>query len=323
MRPLRVALTRLAGIFNKDKRDLELAQEIESHIQLHTDDNVNCGMDLGEARREALIRLGGVEQTKELYRERRGLPMIETLLQDLRFGARMLRKNAGFTVVAVLTLALSIGANTAIFSVIYAVLLRPLPYKNSDQLVSIATDNVQRGVTGLPVSFTKMTRVKEQSRTLQSIGAFFPVNASLTTHGSPEQVSAARATAGFFDVLGVIPAEGRGFLPEEDGEGGADVAIISDGFWHSHFGAAPDLIGRAIPLDGKSVTVVGVLPASFHFPFAQPEPDVWLPRVFDPVALTPTMIRTALRFSPSSRACRPVFRRRSRKPSLTPSTKPT
>jgi hypothetical protein len=186
--------------------------------------------------------------------------MIETTLQDLGFGARMLRKNLGFAVVAVLTLALSIGANTAIFSVIDAVLLRPLPYKNSDQLVSIATDNVQRGVTGLPVSFTKMTRVKEQSRTLQSIGAFFPVNASLTTRGAPEQIPTARATAGFFDVLGVVPAEGRGFLPEEDREGGADVAIISDGFWHSHFGAAPGLIGQTIPLDGK------VSPSSEFFP---------------------------------------------------------
>src|ERR1700691_6031755 len=244
------------------------------------------------ARPEALMRLGGVEQTRKIYRERRGLPMIETLLQDLLFGARMPRKNPGFTVVAVVTLALSIGANTAIFSIIDAVLLRPWPYKNSGQLVAIAANNVQRGINGLPVSFTKMTRVREQTRTLQSVGAYYPLNASLTTHGAPEQISAARATAGFFDVLGVIPAEGRGFLAEEDREGGADVAIISDGFWHSHFGAAPDLIGRAIPLDGKSVTVVGVLPASFHFPFAQPEPDVWLPRVFEPVALTPVMIRS-------------------------------
>src|ERR1700691_2001416 len=289
---LRSFFSRFAGLFFGPSRDRELANELASHLQLHIDDNLRRGMSPEEGRRRAVLELGGVEQTKEIYRERRGLPMIETLLQDLRFGARMLRKNLGFTVVAVLTLALSIGANTAIFSVIDAVLLRPLPYKNSDQLVSIAANNVQRGINGLPVSFTKMTRVREQTRTLQSVGAYYPLNASLTTHGAPEQISAARATAGFFDVLGVIPAEGRGFLPEEDGEGGADVAIISDGFWHSHFGAAPDLIGRAIPLDGKSVTVVGVLPASFHFPFAQPEPDVWLPRVFDPIALTPVMIRT-------------------------------
>jgi predicted permease len=293
---LRSFFSRFAGLFFGPSRDRELADELASHLSMHTDDNLRRGLTAQEARRQALIQLGGVEQIKEIYRERRGLPMIETLLQDLRFGARMLRKNLGFTVVAVLTLALSIGANTAIFSVIDAVLLRPLPYKNSDQLVSIAANNVQRGINGLPVSFTKMTRVREQTRTLQNVGAYYPLNASLTTHGAPEQVSAARATAGFFEVLGVAPAEGRGFLPEEDREGGAEVAIISDGFWHSHFGAAPDLIGQTIPLDGKSVTVVGVLPASFHFPFAQPEPDVWLPRVFDPVALTPTMIRTGASF---------------------------
>jgi putative ABC transport system permease protein len=296
MRTFRAWLSRFASVFDRKKRDPELADELASQLNLHTEENLRRGMTPEEARRQALIALGGAEQTKEIYRDRRSLPMIETLLQDLRFGARMLHKNLGFTVVAVLTLALSIGANTAIFSVIDAVLLRPLPYKNSDQLVSIATDNVQRGVTGLPVSFTKMTRVKEQARTLQSVGAYFPVNASLTTHGVPEQIPAARATAGFFDVLGVVPAEGRGFLPEEDREGGADVAIISDSFRNSHFGAAPDLIGQAIALDGKSVTVVGVLPANFHFPFQQPEPDVWLPRVFDPVALTPAMIRTGASF---------------------------
>jgi putative ABC transport system permease protein len=218
--------------------------------------------------------------------------MIDTMFRDVRFGARMLRKNIGFTVVAVLTLALAIGANTAIFSVIDAVLLRPLPYQNSDQLLSITTSNVQKGIKGLAVSFTKVTRVKEQTRTLQSIGAAFPIDTSFSNQSTPEQLPASLATANLFELLGITPSLGRAFRPEEDREGGADVAIISDVFWHSHFGAAAHIIGRTLSLDGKSVTIVGVLPANFHFPFQQPEPDVWFPRVFDNPALGPVRIRS-------------------------------
>jgi putative ABC transport system permease protein len=292
MRTLRAALSRLAGILNRKKRDGELAAELESHLHLHTEENLRRGLNADDARRQALIRLGGVEQTKEVYREPRGLPMIETSLQDVRFGARLLHKNIGFTMVAVLTLALAIGANTAIFSVINAVLLRPLPYKDADQLIAITTSNVQKGIKGLAVSFTKVTRVKEQTRTLQGIVASLAVNASFSNRGTPEQLPAALSTANLFEVFGVVPSLGRTFLPEEDSEGGADVAIISDGFWHSHFGGAPDIIGHTLSLDGKSVTVVGVLPASFRFPFQQPEPAIWFPRVFDNPALNPERIRT-------------------------------
>jgi predicted permease len=292
MRALRSLLARFASVFDIQHRDHDLADELDSHLAMHTQENLRLGMSPGEARRQAVLRLGGVEQTKEIYRERRGLPMIETLLQDLRFGARMLRKNLGFTVVAVITLALSIGANTAIFSVIDAVLLRPLPYKDSDQLIFITTAIVQKGVKGLNVSFTKVTRVKEQTRTLQGIAATLPINTSFSNHGTPEQLPASLATANLFEVFGVVPSLGRGFRPEEDQEGGADVAVISDGFWHSHFGGAPDVIGRTLTLDGKSVLIVGVLPATFHFPFQQPEPDVWFPRVFDNPALGPARIRS-------------------------------
>jgi len=292
MRTLRAALSRLAGVFNRKKRDGELAAELESHLHMHTEENLRRGLNVDEARRQALIRLGGVEQTKEVYRERRGLPMIETLLQDIRFGARMLRKNVGFTAVAVLTLALAIGANTAIFSVINAVLLRPLPYQDADQLVAITTSNVQKGIKGLAVSFTKVTRVKQQTMTLQGIAASLAVNASFSNRGTPEQLPAVLSTANLFEVFGVVPSLGRTFRPEEDSEGGADVAIISDGFWHSHFGGAPDIIGHTLSLDGKSVTVVGVLPASFRFPFQQPEPDIWYPRAFDNPALDPVRVRS-------------------------------
>src|SRR6202034_333934 len=292
MRTLRAALSRLAGVFNRKKRDGELAAELESHLHMHTEENLRRGLNADDARRQALIRLGGVEQTKEIYRERRGLPMIETLLQDIRFGARMLRKHVVFTAVAVLTLALAIGANTAIFSVINAVLLRPLPYQDADQLVAITTSNVQKGIKGLAVSFTKVTRVKQQTMTLQGIAASLAVNASFSNRGTPEQLPAVLSTANLFEVFGVVPSLGRTFRPEEDSEGGADVAIISDGFWHSHFGGAPDIIGHTLSLDGKSVTVVGVLPASFRFPFQQPEPDIWYPRAFDNPALDPVRVRS-------------------------------
>ena len=221
---------------------------------------------------------------------------MQTLVQDLKYGLRMLTKSPGFTIVAVLTLALGIGANTAIFSLIDSVLLRPLPYKNPDQLVAISGTNTETGLAGVLVSFTRFQHLEQQSHVLDKLAGFASMNMSLTGRGEPEQVAAGRVTGNLFNVLGTTPALGRDFLPSEDQAGGADVAIVTDSFWHNHYGGDPGLIGRTIALDGRSTTVVGILPPSFHFPFQQPEPDVWIPRVFEITTLMPVQIRSGAGF---------------------------
>src|SRR5271154_522886 len=213
--------------------------------------------------------------------------------QDLKFALRMLRKNPAFTVVAVLTLGLGIGANTAIFSVIKAVLLQPLPYQDAARLVQVSQIVLQTQTPGLAVSFTKFDQLRTQSQTLESTAAYYPLTASLVTEREPEALPGARVSLDFFRVLGVTPARGRTFLAEEEQPGGRDVAIVSDSFWHSHFGGDEGLLGRVLTVDGKNVTVVGILPKKFSFPLQVPEPEIWMPRVdenagfFSPQKQTP------------------------------------
>ena len=216
---------------------------------------------------------------------------MQNLWQDLRFALRMLRKNPGFTAVAILTLALGIGANTAIFSVINTVLLQPLPFKEPGRIINLVQYDLKTKASGALMSFTKYTQIQEQSKTLESMAGFYPLTLSLVTDREPEAVNGARASIDFFRVLGISPARGRVFLPEEEQDGGPDVAVISDGFWHSHFAGDPKALGKALVLDGKSATIVGILPASFRFPLQYPEPDVWLPRPSETVLLTPAQVR--------------------------------
>jgi predicted permease len=218
------------------------------------------------------------------------------LLQDLRYAIRVLLKSPGFTAVALLTLALGIGASTAMFSITNNVLLQPLPYPDADRLVAISGTNVQRNLTGVFISLTRLDIVRARSRAFENFGAYLPLGSSVVLHGAPEQVVSAMTERSLFDVLGVTPAIGRNFTEQEDSPGGPNVAVISNAFWHNHFGGEQNILGQTMEVDGKNTTVVGVLPANFQFPFLQPAPDIWMPRVSDNPALTPAMIRSGAGF---------------------------
>ncbi len=277
MRSIRALLLRLGGLFRKDRREQELAAEMESHLQMHIGDNLRGAMSPTEARREALMKLGGVEQTKEIYRERRGLPLLETLFQDLRFAVRMLLKNPGFTAIAVLTLVLGIGATTAIFSVVYGILLRPLPYPNPDQIVQLW----ELDAKGRRMNFPEPNFLDLRSAS-QSLAALAECNAgpfTITGGTKPTRTVAAEVSSDFFKVMGVSPFLGRSFNPEDQREGAAPVLLVSHAYWQQHLGASNELSRLKLVADHKVFSVIGVMPQGFHFPDAT---DLWIPRELYP-----------------------------------------
>jgi putative ABC transport system permease protein len=280
LRTFRAWLSRLAGIFNKRQRDGELTDELESHLQFHVDDNLRSGMSLEEARRQALIALGGVEQAKEIYRERRSLPVIETLLQDLRYSVRMLRKNLSFAALVLLILALGIGANSSIFSVVNAVLLRPLPYPQSDRLVYLEESNPHQGWPRFSASPANFLDWRAQTRSFDQMVAYAQDTSNVMLGDSPEHWTGTAATQGFFEALKVRPALGRAFSDDDFIAGKNHVLVISDALWRSSFGADPAVIGRSIPMDGEPYTVIGVMPRGFRF--AGGTSGYWTPFVFEP-----------------------------------------
>jgi putative ABC transport system permease protein len=262
MRALRAWLLRLLAMFQKGPRELELSEELESHLQMHISDNVRAGMSEGEARRQALIKLGGREATKEIYRERRGLPLVETLLSDARFGARMLRKDLGFTAVAILTLALGIGANAAVFSIVNGVLLHPLPFANADRLVMIGEreDDAEPSTT----SFATYEDWKARSKSFEELSLYRQWQPTLMAPGEPEQLIGLRVTNDYFRTLGIRMAAGRDFAPTDDKPTTRFVVILSHGLWQRRFNSDPGIVGRAIHLSGTSFTVAGVLPSNYE-----------------------------------------------------------
>jgi putative ABC transport system permease protein len=246
-------LSQFRGTLHPTAHDRDLADEIESHLQLHIDDNLRAGLSPAEARRQALLKFGGVESAKEAYRARRGLPFFEIAQQDFRFAFRSLRKNPGFAAVAILTLALGIGANTAIFTVVNSVLLRPLPYVAPENLVT----------TNFNQSLPDLEDIRARAQSFESIGANATQSLDYTGESDPIQIHAILSDAQLFPTLGARPLLGRLISPSEDQFGSARVVLLSKAFWAQHFASDPAAVGKFIPLSGNLYQIIGVMPADF------------------------------------------------------------
>jgi predicted permease len=258
MNILRTLLIRLGGLFGKDRRDRELAAEIESHLQFHIDDNVRAGMSPTEARRQAVLRFDGVESVKESYRDRRGLPWLETLWQDLRHAVRVLAKDRGFTAVAVLTLALGIGANTAIFGLIDAVMLKSLPVHSPEELLQITmSDN------GTVFTNPIWEQVRDRQGAFSGVFAYGDHRFNLSPGGEARYVQGAWVSGGFFETLDVRPVLGRPITRADDRRGCPATAVLSHDFWQSEYAGSPAVVGRSVSLEGQPFQIIGVAAAGF------------------------------------------------------------
>jgi predicted permease len=270
MNALHIFWVRLASTFKKSQTDHALVEELEGHLQMHTEENMRKGMTADEARRDARIKLGGIQQTRELYNDRKTLPLFDVFLQDLRYGLRMLRKNPGFTAVAVLSLALGIGANTTIFTVVNALLLNALPVHELPRLVELDTIDTKTLVTAaraekLGMSFPNFKDYRRDNQVFSDLAAFSPAQLTWSGGSEPRQIQAEIVSANYFEVLGIRPALGRFFLSDEDTKpNGNDIAVISYALWANKLGSDPSIVDKPLILDAHPYTVIGVAPRGFR-----------------------------------------------------------
>jgi predicted permease len=266
---LRQAFKRVGSFFRKDQLDQELNEEMASHLQMAVEENMRRHMSAEEARRQALVRFGGVQQALARHRESRGLPWLDVLIQDLRFTFRTLRRDSGFTIVAVLILALGIGANIAVFSVVNTILLRPLPFRDPQQLVRIVQKDPKAGESSRTYTADATQDFQQQNHSFQSVSGYFaftgPDNLKLVGTGQPVPVTGILVAEGFFQTLGVEPSLGRSFRLEEFVKHSQPVALLSYPFWKRQLGGDRGIVGKAINLSNTSVIVIGVLPDTFDF----------------------------------------------------------
>ena len=293
---VRVLVSRVRGLFGRNRLDDDLDEELQSHLEMLVDENLRRGMNIDEARRAARRSFGGITQTKEAFRDQRGLPIVETIIQDLRYGLRMLRKNPGFTAVAVLTLALGIGANTAIFSVVDAVMLQSLPVRNPQELVLInwtakdwpaIVEDLEGSNRKDPdsgawlsesVPYQVFDALRKQSTTLSEVFAFSAnVNGfNVQFDGKPHSAATEPVSGNFFSGLGVQAVLGRPILPDDDMATAPPVAVLSYNFWKGKLGGDQSVIGKTIVINSLPLTVVGVAPPEFFGTQPGEDNDVWV-----------------------------------------------
>ena len=271
-------LSRLVAIVRHRRDDRELDQEMETHRALLVDDYLRRGLAGDEARRAAHVTLGNATQLREAHREVRGVPVFEELIRDLRYALRGFRRQPGFTAIAVLTLAVGIGANAAVFSIVNNVLMRPLAYEDPDRLMSLTRGGRQMPGQAPPARWISLRRweAMKEARTFEA-GVYRPAYEDVILGGrEPEVLRAGRFSANVLNILGVQPIAGRGFRPEEDADGAAPVVLISERLWTRRFGTESSMVGRTITVGSVSHTVIGILPDRFQFPAR--DIDVWFPK---------------------------------------------
>src|SRR6266404_1947844 len=275
---LRTFFRRLAALFRRQRLENDLDAELRSHLEMAVERNLRKGMTATDARRDALVSFGGVEQTKERYRDQRGLPMIETTLQDLRFGLRMLRRSPGFSILAILCLTLGIGANAAVFSWVEGILFRPYPLvSHQERLVAVggASRDEPRGT---PLSWPDFQDLQRRCTLCETLFVSKITGTTLSIGDRAERTTGSIVSANYFDAIGVHPILGRGFQPGEDsGRNAHPVTLISYQLWQGRFKGDPQIIGKTQRLNGVLHTIVGVAPEGFYGTFVGWAMQFWVP----------------------------------------------
>ena len=280
MRWLKSVSNRLRSLFRKSAVEQETVQELQFHLERQIATGIAAGLSPEEARRTGLLDFGGVEQFKEECREARGVNRIESLLADLRYGFRTLRKSPGFAIVSVLTLAPGIGANSAIFSMVNALLLRPYNFRNLDSLIRVWEDRgIDEGYDARYIAPADAEDLHSTNGIFEGMTTYSFQSFGLGTEGDVQPILGCRVSANFFDVLAVSPAAGRLFTATEEQPGADQVAILSFGSWQRRFGGDPQVLGKTISLNGRVYTIVAIMPKDFDYPVPV---ESWVP-----LALTP------------------------------------